>query len=127
MFFDFLFYLIYKFYKSYNEKGAESSSAGIIGGFLSVNVLTLTMTITFLINGQLKTNKLFALILILFFQVYAHVRYIHLKRYSVECIEEKWLNQPDSSRRKLRILLTIYGITSILMFFGLALYIGSKR
>ncbi len=30
-FYDFLFYLIYKFYSD-NEKGAFSSTAGIIGG-----------------------------------------------------------------------------------------------
>ena len=42
-FFDYLFYLIYKFY-SPKEKGAATTSAMIIGGMQAINVLSIIMS-----------------------------------------------------------------------------------
>lgn len=54
--FDFLFYKIYKYYHEIREKGAESSSAGIIGGLQSLNLLTIILIIKYLQKKEVNIN-----------------------------------------------------------------------
>lgn len=125
IFFDFLFYFIYKFYAR-KEKGAASSSASIIGGLQAMNVLT----ICFLISTYTLEKsylKIFFLIPIIFFQITTYIRYIYKNNNSVSIIEEKWLKLDESKKTRLRALGLSYVILSIIACFGLAIFIGSKR
>jgi hypothetical protein len=53
LFFDFLYYKIAKTYESYNEKGAESSSAAVVGACQAFNVLTV-LTLIFGLDINFK-------------------------------------------------------------------------
>lgn len=61
IFFDFLFYRICKFYAGFKEKGAESSSTGIVGGLQALNLLTINMLILVIRMNNAKINVYFVI------------------------------------------------------------------
>lgn len=127
VFFDFLYYSIYQFYSDYNEKGAASTSAGIIGGLQTLNVLTGIMLFQLLFQPQRQINKLWAVLLFIVFQVYTYYRYIYRDNHSVQVMEKKWLSKTAQSRKQTNVFLFIYGLLSIVGCFGLAIYLGSLK
>lgn len=126
-FFDFLYYLIYKFYSGYKENGAESTSAGIIGGFQAMNILTLIMLINSLFKENTSVSKWVVIVLFIVFQVYTYFRYIYIEKFSIESIRSKWLSKSESRRKQIVIILFLYGALSIISCFGLATYLGLKN
>lgn len=127
IFFDFLFYNIYKFYSGYKEKGAESSSAGIVGGLQTANLLIVYELILLNRAGNRKINIPLVIVLFLLFQVYTYIRYIYKESNSVKVIEEKWLNKEESYRKQSVTFQYIYVVATVVILFGLAIYVGSKR
>lgn len=126
IFFDFLFYSVYKFYSDYKEKGAASSSAGIVGGFQAVNILTIIMFCQFAFRQKAHIDKLWGLALFILLQIATYYRYIYKDTHCVEVMERKWLAITEPSRKQISNLLLLYGALSIIAFFGLAIFIGSK-
>jgi Ca2+/Na+ antiporter len=126
-FFDCLYYRIAKFYASYHEKGAESSSSGIVGGFMTLNVMTIVMLYMVVFEPKPYFDKLIVIVLFVIFQIYAYVRYSYKDNHSVDLIEQKWLSKSESYRRQFSILLFLYGAISIVLFIGLAIYLGSRN
>jgi len=127
IFFDFLYYLIYKFYHSYNEKGAASTSAGIIGGFQTLNVITGIMVFELVFNQKGYLNKPVVIILFLVFQVYNYYRYIYKNERSIEIMEQVWLKKADTAKRLTSNLLLLYGIASLILGLGIPIYVGLKK
>lgn len=127
IFFDFLYYCIYKFYSDYNEKGAESTSAGIVGGFQTVNILTILFFIYALIDEEFYLNKILAVVVIFVFQVFTYIRYIYKESHSVDLIEKKWMEKSETSRRRTWNFLFFYGVMSLSLFIGLAIYLGARE
>jgi len=127
IFFDFLYYLIYKFYHSYNEKGAASTSAGIIGGFQTLNVITGIMVFELVFNQKGHLNKPVVIILFLVFQVYNYYRYIYKNERSIEIMEQVWLKKADTAKRLTSNLLLLYGIASLILGLGIPIYVGLKK
>src|SRR5579863_5605231 len=110
--FDFLYYSIFKFYSGFSEKGAQSSSAGITGGFQLINLLTLLFLIELLISRRL-VSKVLAIILFAFFQITTYIRYTYKDNNSVEVIEKKWQSRTAATQSKILFGLWLYGIFSI--------------
>lgn len=127
LFFDFLYYLIYKFYSGYNEKGAESTSAGIIGGFQTLNVLTIIMLVQSMDREKTNINKLVVVVLFIVFQIYTYIRYMYRKKHSVDAIKNKWLRKTETSRKQTSFFLILYGVISVISCFGLAIYLSVKK
>jgi hypothetical protein len=127
LFFDFLHYLIFKFYSGFKEKGAISTAAGIVGGFQTINVISIIMLFLLTQKQKIKIEKWVIVILFLIFQIYTYIRYIYKEDHSINRIEQKWLNKTPSYRKQMGVLLFIYGVISIFILFGLALYLGSRN
>ena len=127
MFFDFLYYSIYRFYSDYNEKGAASSSAGIVGGFQALNVLTVIMLYQLFFRKEIHIDKLLVVVLFFIFQVWTYCRYIYKDNRSTEVMEKKWSSKPASFRRQMSTALFLYAAISIIGCFGLAIYMGSRK
>jgi len=127
LFFDFLHYLIYKFYAGFKEKGAVSTAAGIVGGFQMINVMSVIMLFSLTQKQKIKMEKWAVVVLFLIFQIYTYIRYIYKEDHSINAIEHKWLNKTPSYRKQMSSLLFIYGAISIIGVFGLALYVGSRK
>lgn len=126
-FYDFLYYLIFKFYSNYNEKGVESTSAAIIGGFQTLNVVSIILIISLFYPQKIYFDKLIGVLLFLVFQIYTYIRYIYMDKYSIEFVEQKWFNKTERYRKRTRIIGVLYGIISLFGFFGLALFLGSRK
>lgn len=126
IYFDYLYYLIYKFYSN-KEKGAASSAAGIIGGLLATNILSFFMLISVYIHNKLFENKVIFIIVIIIFQIVTYIRFILKENNSIINIEERWLKIAESRKLKIRNFGLLYVVLSVVVFFGLAIYIGSNR
>jgi hypothetical protein len=127
VFFDYLFYAVYKFYATFNEKSAESTSAGIVGGLITMNVLTFGMLIEYLTGNNAAINKLTIIGVFLFFQVCTYIRYLYRSNHSIGVIEIKWNKKSKSQRASIETSLFLYVLLSIVSLFGLAIYIGSLK
>ncbi len=124
-YFDLLFYLIFKFY-SKKEKGAKSSSAGIIGGLQASNVLTVIMAISFFIDEKMNQNKIVFLLVFIIFQISTYIRYIYKERVSIERLDMQWQEMEESRRGRIRFILSAYVILSVLSLFGIAYLLSTK-
>jgi len=127
LFFDILYYLIYKFYSGYNKKGAESTSAGIIGGFQALNVLTIIMLIHSMSKEKSSINKFVVIVVFLVFQIQTYIRYMYREKHSIDVIKNKWLSKSDLFRKHTSLFLFLYVTISIISCFGLALYLSFKK
>lgn len=121
LFFDFLNYKIAKFYGSFGEKGAASTSAAIIGGLQAMNVMTIAMLI------WANMNKLFVVILFVIFQVTIYMRYLYRDKYSVTAMEIKWLNKSISSKKRITAFMFLYVSVSFLSCVGTAIYLAGQK
>ena len=127
IFFDFLFYRICKFYSQFKEKGAESSSAGILGGLQTLNLLTVYWIVESLHKDRGTINVFLVIGVFLFFQVYTYIRYIYSETNSSEHVEKKWLKKSELYRKRSVIFQYIYVTLSIFSCFGIAIYLGAKH
>ena len=128
VFFDYLHYFIFKFYSGYKEKGALSTSAGIVGGFQAANLITALMLLLWGDTGKNVLNKTWGVVVcFLFFQVTTYIRYVYKDRHSIASIEHTWQSKPIGYRKQVGILLYIYGIGSIVAIFAVALFHGSRQ
>ena len=125
-FYDFLFYVIYKFYSG-KEKGAASSSAGIIGGLQAINVLTTLMLGAFIVFPKEYFNSIIVIVVFVFFQVTTYIRYIYKEKNSAKKLEERWLKMNEAQKKRIRVLGLVYIFSSIFIFVGLAIYVGVRR
>ncbi len=124
LFFDFLYYLICRFYSGYKEKGAEATSVSILAGLQTLNVFTIMILIQFLDKRKVHVDKLLLLVVFLIFEVYNYRRYLYKENHSFKVIEGKWLGKPELVRSRKSKLLFLYGIVSIVSSFGLAIFFG---
>jgi hypothetical protein len=127
IFFDFLYYSIYRFYLDYNEKGAASISAGIVGGFLALNVLTGIMLNQLFFRKQGHIDKLLVVVLFIVFQILTYYRYIYKDNRSTEVMEKNWASKSVALRRQMSTFLFLYAAISIVGCFGLAIFLGSRN
>jgi hypothetical protein len=124
-FFDYIFYLIYTFYKK--EKGSASSSAGIVGGLQAFNVISFYFLYLVLFAPYAGISKMYFILVLLVFQVTTYIRYIYREDNSVEDIKKRWQDLSESSKTRIRLWLFIYILISVVSFFGLAIYLGESK
>jgi len=127
-FFDLIFYHLYKFYAKYKKRGAMSSAAGIIGGFQAMNVMMLLMVLALIYQTKIYFSNTPSMIgLIIFFQITTYIRYVYKETITPEIIKERWVSKTDSQKIQLRSFMVVYILLSSIGFFGLAIYLGSKK
>jgi hypothetical protein len=124
-FFDYLFYLIYKFY-SPKEKGAATTSAMIIGGLQAINVLSIIMLPAIFTSAKGYLNTITFIIVLFFFQIINYIRYIYREKVTIQGLGEKWQKRSEAQKIRIRTLSFLYVALSIGIFFGLAIYLGSN-
>ena len=120
--FNYLYYLIAKFYLK-KEKGGASSAAGVIGGLQAMNVLAIYMFLSFYVENLFKLNKVSVLIVVIVFQITTYIQYIYKEKPSIKDMREKWLNLDESKRTKIRISSFLYIILTLVAFFGSAIFV----
>ena len=73
------------------------------------------------------SNKLVTVVLFLIFQIITYVRYVYKDNNTCQITQAKWLNQNDLSGRKKSYFIALYIILSVILFFGVAIYLGSRQ
>ena len=124
IFFDYLYYSIFRFYSDYNEKGAASSAAGIVGGFQVLNLLTGLMLCNLYFKNEKHINTLLVVVFFIVFQVLTYYRYIYKDNRSIEILEKNWSGKSEAYQSMMRTVLYLYATISIISCFGLAISKG---
>jgi len=128
---DFFDYIFYKFYSLYYKKERDESSSRtgallIISLLHTFNLLTVIFFIFIITHQKPIINKFYGLIPLILFIVFNGIRY-NKDKYDYKVLEEKWNNEQITRKFKKEILVALYVILSFLFFFGLAIYLGSKK
>jgi len=124
-FFDYLYYFIYKFY-SRKEKGAAASAAMLVGALQAANLLSLLMLPSIFTSAKFYLNKIVFVIVFICFEVVNYIRFIYSNKVSIEQLEKKWEKETEAKKLRNWKLRFIYIGLSIGIFFGLAIYLGSR-
>lgn len=127
-FFDFLFLRFFKFYAGHNEKGAQSTAAGIVGGFQAVNILTVLMLLSLIYHDKVfVSNKLFILGMAIFFQVTTYIRYIVRDGKNLPIIKKQWDENSESQLIRHKLYASAYMLISLLAILFIAIYVGNQK
>lgn len=126
-FYDYLYYVIYKFYAKYKNSNAETTSATIVAGLQSANVLTFVMIASLYFHNKEIVNKLVAIILFLIFGFFTFIRYVYKEKNNYKAIELRWNEENELSRKRKEAFSFAYLILSLLSFFGVAIYLGNQK
>lgn len=124
VFFDFVFYLLARTYQNFNEKGFETTAAGVLGLFWTFNVMTVIMIIAVITNNYFL-DALTAVGILVILQIISYVRYIFKENHSVEVVARAWTELSASQRQLLKIFALSYSILSLVSCIGVAIYSGS--
>lgn len=80
-----------------------------------------------IVQQKVHLNKLLAIVLFIVFQITTYIRYIYKDNHSVDVMENKWSSRTEEARQRINVVLVFYGVISIVAFFGLAVYFGSRN
>lgn len=125
-FFDYVYYSLYKYY-SPKEKGAMASAASIVGGLQAGNVLSIYMLPSVFMPDWDSINVTLFLIITFFFQVLTYIIYVYKEKVKVDEYEKLWEIKSEAEKTKYRVLRSLYIALSFGVFFGIAIYLGSRN
>jgi hypothetical protein len=119
--FEYVFFRVYLFYCRYKDSIPKFSSVIVLSLIQGANILTLL----FLFLPINKSNlgifnvsvSVFSLLLIL-------LNHLYFNKNKFDQIIEKWKDEEGRNKIRKGILVTVYVISSIILFFGVAGYIG---
>jgi hypothetical protein len=126
IFFDFTYYLLFRVYSAFNEKGAESSASAVVGGLQAFNVLTVLLIISLCFHKNIGVNVLAGILLFLAFQVFNYIRYFYISLFSITEIEIEWGKKSELYRRRFKYACGFYVILSVVSMVGLAVYFSCQ-
>ncbi len=126
-FYDYLFYIIYKFYAKHKDSGAETTSATIVAGLQSANILTLLMVASIYYRNKEMLNNIVAIILFIIFGFFTYIRYVYKEKNNYKAIEVRWKGETEFSRERKELFSFAYLILSVVSLFGVAAYLGSQK
>lgn len=124
-FLDYLFYIIYNYYKRNGEK--ESNFAASIVTMLAptMNILTVIFLLDYFLNISFISSKWDSFYFSIPAMIWGYNRYtriIYYKKVAIRISEYS-----EIKRNKLSVLCIVYMVTSFILFIGLAGYIGETR
>ena len=127
-FYDYLFYKAYQFY--YKKEGNLSTSR--TGGLLIVsaveafNLFSISFIICIIINKKIHVNKFYAVIPVLILIIINGIRY-NKHEYDYDELQKRWGIEEEKIINKKTGLIIAYIIFSVILFFGLSIYLGTKN
>lgn len=128
IFFDYLYYGIYKMYNNSSDSSPEFAASCAVAGFQAFNILSLIMSYGIIDrNGEINISKLLAVIVLVVLIIVNYIRYIQIDRFNHGKIKAKWDMKTPQHKVIIRSLLVSYVIISAVIFFGLIAYVASKK
>lgn len=129
IFFDFLYYGIYKIYNDSNDGSSEFGACCGVSALQTFNILSFVMLYGILVQGSSEINisKLSSVGLIVALIFVNYIRYIQIDKFNHERIKEKLDIYSSKKKGLLRGLLIGYIIISCVSFFGLIAFFATKK
>ena len=126
LFIDYTYFFIAKTYSRFGEKGYKGSAIAILSLVFASHVMTMLMLYSlFSRSKMIFENKLWVIVIYIFFEVINYFRYIKNSKHSIDNIEAAWHMKPDKIKVRYRLFSLMYVVLSIAVFIGLAIYLGS--
>lgn len=122
-FFDYTYYKICEFYSKY-EKVSETTGLIVLAMMYNFNLLSLFFLFSIIVNTNIHFSILLIIILYIILVVLNGIRY---NKISYGILEKRWQDEDKNVRLKKSCLVLAYIILSTIIFFGLAIYHGSKK
>lgn len=124
-FFDYAYYRICRAYSRTRDSNPEGAAVCVIAGMQGFNLISVFMFFAAIERDKSILNLLIVIIIIVFFLVFNYIRYIYRENNNYEVMREKWDSEVNINKKG--IIVVFYVIISIVLFIGLAIYLGSKK
>jgi len=123
-FFDYIFYLTYKGYSKAIDNGPEMAAVVVLSCVQSFNLLSGVLIFCLISHDKSLASKFLMGVVYVIFIVANYVRYIYKENRNYKVTNEK---ATESNKRLKVFFAVIYLISSTVLFFGLAIYLGNKK
>jgi heme/copper-type cytochrome/quinol oxidase subunit 4 len=123
LFFDFFYLKVFQFYKEASDDGPEFGGVCAVAGFQTFNLGTLRMIFGIFLEGKdQKINVVTAIATLFILITVYYFRYIQFEKNNYLNLEKKWNKLTAEKKKWYRYSLVFYGLISVILFFGTALY-----
>lgn len=118
--FEYIFYRIALFYAFFKDGTPRFSSIILFSVVQSMHILTIFFSLAFLFNiSNIKIPGLIIAFLILV------LNQLYFNKKTFNRIIEKWRNETIQDKKRRGLIVGMYVILSFILFFGVAIYLGS--
>lgn len=124
-FFDYLFYRIAFAYFNTKDTSPEFAAVCIVSVMQSFAILDFIMLLAIAKHDKTVLNLTIVIAVCVFFLVFNYIRYIYQEKITYAVLKERWENESKKSEKGIAVLFFV--IVSTVIFFGLAIYVGSKN
>ena len=126
IFFDFLYFNMYRWYSQIKNGNPEGgSSCFLIAGLQLFNILSGILIYDVINNSPIKISKLIILLIYFGLICFNYFRYIYFDNLQLR-IKNEWEIKTIDDRRLWLNILILYVVASFLVFFGLIIFLASK-
>lgn len=122
LFFDYLYYRTYLFYLKRKDSVPGPSTLSVVVVMQLANLTSIIFIASVIYGRLLFINKSVAVFLFIFTLI---INGIYYKKNNFDKLADKWRNEESGLKNKRGIGIVIYIILSLVLFFGLAIYLGS--
>lgn len=124
-FFDYLFFKACNFYLKAEKDPNTNRTSGLLVVSLmqGFNLLTIFFIYCLLFNYKQNVNKLYIIIFTTVLLIVNGIKY-NKDEYDYDNLIKRWSNE---EKNKKDLLVKVYIFLSPVLFFGLAIYLGSKK
>jgi hypothetical protein len=123
-FFNYLYCKTCAFYFKYNDSSPKIAALLVVVGMQVFNAFSLFFLLCVIMQRRIAPNKLLTVFIFLIFLV---ANGFWFNKYHYEVLKERWQNEKESSKNIRQFLVVSYIVLSTVLFFGLAIYLGSKK
>ena len=123
-FFDYTYYIVCKWYLARKSSNPEFGAVCVISGLQAFNVISIFLFIEVLSRNKNILAKPFFIAPIVILLIANYIQYIYKENKSYVTLKEKFTKENTKSQK---IVSTIYFLASLILCFGLAIYVGSKK
>ena len=123
-FFDYVFYKVCNAYSKTSDSRPEGSAFCVVSLLKGLNILTLLFFFEIITRNKFSVTKYSVAGLMILLLVLNYIRYINKENRTYKSLTEKWADETKKKRKG--ILIVFYIILTIVLSFGLAIYMGSK-
>lgn len=124
LFFDYIFYRVCKAYSRTKDSSPEVSAFCLVALMQFFNILSILMVFAIIIKDKSFFSKIFGGCIVIVLMILSYIRYVYKENKNYKILSEKWRN--ESKSRKKGMIVLIYIILSVIINFGLAIFLGNK-